>query len=117
MSLYYTLSQVPELVGLTRRQRTLVYRCALEALFSEQPSSLWEGSPWILGGILGGVLAGWGVVAGIGLSHSKWLVLSTFVLGGAMAGTFIGAQLLTGRVRPYLRRVLEERKEEIAQIK
>jgi hypothetical protein len=32
-----------------------------------------------------------------------------------MIGAFIGVQFLTARLRPYFRRVLEERKDEIAQ--
>jgi hypothetical protein len=116
MKLYFALSQVPELVGLTRRQRKLVYQCALEGLLAEQPSTVWVGAPWLFGGILSGALAGWMVVAGIGLSHLKLLVIATFALAGAMIGVFIGTQILTAQLRPYLRRVLEERKDEIAQI-
>jgi hypothetical protein len=70
----------------------------------------------VFGGILGGALAGWMVVAGVGLSHSKLLVIAAFALAGALPGIFIGAQLLTARLRAYFRRVLEERKEEITQI-
>jgi hypothetical protein len=116
MSLYFTPSQIPELAGLTRRQRKLVYQCALEALFFEQPPTLWLGLPWILGGILSGALAGWMLVASIGLSHSNLLAIAAGGLAGAIIGVFIGAQILTAKVRPYLRRVLEERKDEIARI-
>jgi outer membrane lipoprotein SlyB len=115
MSLYFTLSQVPELAGLTRRQRRLVYQCALQALFAEQPSTVWVGGPWITGGILAGALAGLAVAAA-GLSQSKLLIIAAGGLAGALLGTFIGAQLVTARLRPYYRRVLEERKDEIAQI-
>ena len=117
MTFYFTLSQVPELAGLTRRQRRLVYRCALEALFAEEPSTVWLGGPWITGGILTGALAGWLVVAAAGLAHSKLLVIAAGGLAGALVGIFIGGQLFNARLRPYYRRVLEERKDEIAKIK
>ncbi len=116
MRLYFKLSQVPELAGLTRRQRRLVYQCALEALFAEQPSTVWVGGPWITGGILAGALPGGLAVAADGLSRSKLLVMAAGGLTGALLGIFIGAQILTARLRPYYRRVLEERKDEIAQI-
>ncbi len=116
MQIYFTLSQVPELAGLTRRQRRLVYRCALQALFAEQPSAALSGGPWITGGMLGGALAGGMVVVGAGLSHSILLVIAAGGLAGALPGGFIAGQLLTARLRPYYRRVLEERKDEIAQI-
>ena len=116
MKLFFTLSQIPELAGLTRLQRRLVYQCALEALFFEQPVTIWRGAPWLLGGILSGALAGWLAATSSGLSHSKLLVMAASGLAGALVGAFIGGQILTARLRPYLRRVLEERRDEIAQI-
>ncbi len=56
------------------------------------------------------------VVAGNGHSYSKSLVIAASGLVGALVGVFIGTQILTAQLRPYLRRVLEERKDEIAQI-
>ncbi len=116
MKLYFSYSQIPELAGLTLRRRKLVYQCALEALFAEQPSAVWMGAPWMLGGVSSGALAGWLVVAGLGLAHSPLLVITVFALVGLMTGIFIATQLLHARLRPYLRRVLEERQDEIARI-
>lgn len=120
MKLYFSKSQVPELAGLTRRQRRLVYQCGLEALLTEQPAMMRVCTLWLFGGLLSGVLAGWMAVNWNGLSDSvgwekKLLVVSAFGLAGAITGAFIGAQFLTARLRPYFRRVLEERKDEIAQ--
>jgi hypothetical protein len=70
----------------------------------------------LFGGILGGVLAGWLAAVSSGFSHSKLLVITAPGLAGALAGIFIGAQILTARLRPYFRRVLEERRDEIAKI-
>lgn len=116
MKLYFSISQIPELAGLTRNQRKAVYQCGLEAFFADQPSRVWAGAPWIFGGIFSGALAGWLVVAGIGLTHSQLLVIIAGGLAGAVLGIFIGTQILTAQLRPYLRRVLEERKDELGQI-
>lgn len=70
----------------------------------------------MLGGAVSGALAGWLVVAGLGLVHRQLLVIAAVALTGLMTGIFIATQLLTARLRPYLRRVLEERKDEIARI-
>jgi hypothetical protein len=120
MKLYFSKSQVPELAGLTRLRRRLVYQCGLEALLTEQPSMIWVCTLWLFGGLLSGALAGWMTVNRNGLSDSvgwekKLLVVSACGVAGAMIGAFIGAQYLTARLRPYFRRVLEERKDEIAQ--
>jgi len=120
MKLYFSKSQVPELAGLTRLRRRLVYQCALEALLTEQPAMMWVCTVWLFGGLLSGVLAGWMAVNRNGLSGSvgwekQLLVVSVCGLAGLMIGVFIGAQYLTARLRPYFRRVLEERKDEIAQ--
>lgn len=117
MKLYFSNSQVPELKPLTRRQRKLVFQCALEALLSEDPSTLWFGLPWLGGGIVSGAVVGWVAAASCGLSPSKaMLAAGAGGLVGVIAGAFIGGQLMTARLRPYFRRVLEERKDEIAQI-
>jgi len=121
MKLYFSISQIPELAGLARPRRKAVYQCALEALFAEQPSIIWICSRWVFGGILIGVLADWLIVAGfVRLPFAGWgkqlLITAVGGLVGAMIGIFIGAQWMTARVRPYLRRVLEERANEIAQI-
>jgi len=88
----------------------------LGGAFCEDPSTLWLGLPWIRGGILSGALAAWLVAAGIGLSHGKPLVIAAGGLAGAIIGVFIGGQILTAKLRPYLRRVLEERQDEIARV-
>ena len=118
MKLYFSLSNIPELAAMTRRQRRLAWQCALEALYSEQPESLLDCTLWVLGGLLGGAVAGCLAVAGNGLFDSlggrnKLLVVAACGLAGVMAGVFIAAQLQTSRLRPYLRRVLEERKDEL----
>jgi outer membrane lipoprotein SlyB len=87
----------------------------LVALFAEQPSTAMAGAPWITGGILTGALGGL-AAATAGLSQSKLLVIIAGGLAGALLGVFISAQILTAQLRPYYRRVLEERKDEIAQI-
>jgi hypothetical protein len=120
MKLYFSKSQVPELAGLTRLQRRHVYQCGLEALLAEQPSMMWVCTLWLFGGLLSGMLASWMAVNRNGLSdpvgwEKKLLVASACGLAGAMVGAFIGAQFITARLRPYFRRVLEERKDEIAQ--
>jgi hypothetical protein len=121
MKLYFSISQIPELAGLARPQRKAVYQCALEALVAEQPSTIWICSRWVFSGILTGVLADLLIVARFGLlPFAGWgkplLITAVGGLVGAMIGIFIGAQWMTARVRPYLRRVLEERANEIAQI-
>ena len=117
MKFYFTPAQAPELAELTRGQRKAVLRCALEAFFGEDPARVWSAAPWLFGGLLGGALAGWGVAAAAGSSH-HWL-LGTAIGGvaGAVLGNFIATHLLTGRLRPYLRRVLEDRGEESARVK
>lgn len=81
---------------------------------------IWVCTRWLFGGLLSGVVAGWMAANRNGLSDSvgwdkKLLVVSTCGLAGAMIGAFIGAQFITARLRLYFRRVLEERKDEIAQ--
>ena len=117
MKFYFTPTQAPELAGLTRGQRKAVLRCALEAFFGEDPSRVWSAAPWLLGGLLGGALAGWGVAAAAGSGHHWLLATGLGGVAGAALGNFIGTHLLTGQLRPYLRRVLEERGEEIARVK
>jgi hypothetical protein len=116
MKLYFSYSQMPELAGFTPLQRKLIYQCALEAFYHEQPSRVLSGAPWIFGGLLSGALAG-GIAVGVSsLTPSKLLVIAGCALVGTLLGIFIGTQFLTEQLRPYCRRVLEERKDEIAQI-
>jgi hypothetical protein len=115
MKFYFVNSQIPELAGLTRLRRKLVYQCAWQALLSERPSTMTICSCWLFGSILIGALAGWLTVAGCHLSHPI-LVVTTGGFAGGITGNFIGLQFLTARLRPYFRRVLEERRDELAQI-
>jgi len=115
MKIYFIYSQIPELAGLTRLRRKLVYQCALEALFRDQPSTLTLCSGWMFGSISVGVLASWLTAASCHLSHPI-LIATAGGLVGALTGNLIGLQFLTAKLRPYLRRVLEERKDEIARI-
>lgn len=121
MQIYFCFSQIPELKPLTKRQRKAVYRCAFEALFAEQPSTLRACNLWVFGGLAIGALAGGLAVAGgvswpfAGLGKMLPVVIAGCV-AGAVAGSLLGAQWLHARMRPYFRRVLEERKEEIERI-
>ena len=117
MTLYFSMSQIPELAGLKRPQRQAVYRCALEAFYGEDSTRVWAGLPWIAGGLLAGAVVGWFVTVGAELTHAKLPFILGGGLVGAAVGVFIAAQLQTARLRPYLQRVLQERWDEIAQIK
>ncbi len=116
MKLYLSFHQIPELAGLTRQRQKLVYGCAMEALFAEQPSMMSTAMRYVFGGLLCGALAGWGIASASGSSHLKLLIVTSAIVG-LIAGSFSGNHVLHSRMRPYLRRVLEERKDEIAQIK
>lgn len=115
MKLYFSSRQIPELAGLTRPQRKAVLHCALEAFYFDDVSRVWFGAPWIVAGIFAGAMAGWGLLSLTGLAHPK-LVIPLCGLGGAAIGIFLAAQINFRRLRPYLRRVVEERKNEIAKI-
>lgn len=121
MKLYFAMSQIPELAGLTRLQRKLVYQCGLEACLAERPSLMWRGGFWLFGGLLAGAVAGWVAVTQTGLASSvgakhPLLFAGACGLAGVLTGIFIGTQIFTAQLRPYLRRVLEERRDEIARI-
>lgn len=113
MKLYLTPAQAPELAGLTRRRRKAVMRCALQAFFGEEPSRVWSGAPWLFGGLLGGALAGSGTAAAAGPGIPWFLGAAIGGIAGATLGNFIATHLMTERLRPYFRRVLEERRDEI----
>ncbi len=122
MQIYFCFSQIPELKPLTKRQRKAVYMCAYEALFAEQPSTMANCNYWVFGGIACGALAGGLAVAGGVSWHFAALgktlpVIIAACLAGAVAGSLLGSHWLHGRMRPYFRRVLEERKEEIEKIR
>jgi hypothetical protein len=121
MKVYFTYRRIPELAGLTARQRKLVYRCALEAFFADNPSSIQVCTVIMSASILVGVLAGWLVATRTCLTgpawwQTKWFVVALSGLAAAALGNFAGNQWMTARLRPYLRRVLERRSLEIAQI-
>jgi len=122
MKAYFFTFQIPELKPLNKRQRKAVYICAFEALFAEQPSTMRMCNLWVFGGLAIGAMAGGLAVAG-GVSWpfaalGKTLpVVIAGGLAGFVAGSLQGAQWLHARMRPYFRRVLEERKEEMEQIK
>lgn len=112
MTLYLAESQIPELATLSRRQRRFVRQGAFAMLRSEQPSAA------SICGVLAGSFAAGLAVAGNGLSHvagleHKLIVMVAFGLAGAIVGAFIGAQLLTHRLRPYFRRFIQEHIDEI----
>jgi len=115
MKLYFKSAQIPELAGLTPQQRKAVFQCALEAFYFEDPSRVWFGSRWIVAGILCGTTAGWGLTSLPGFSHPKLLV-SLCGLAGLAVSIFFAQQVHTELLRAYLRRVLEQRKDEIARI-
>lgn len=92
-----------------------VFQCALEAFYFDDLSRVWFGAPWILAGIIGGAMLGWGLVSFADLSHAK-LLITLCCLGRAVIGIFLATQINFTRLRPYLRRVVEERKNEIARI-
>ena len=121
MKLYFALSQIPELAGLSRLQRKLVYQCGLEACLAEKPSLLWQSTGWVFGGLVVGAVAGWTALTQTGLASSTGsnhplLIVGGCGLAGAMIGVFVGTQILTARLRPYLQRVRQERQDELARI-
>ena len=121
MKLYLCTFQIPELKPLKKRQQKAVYQCALEALFAEQPAILRTCSLWIFGGIAAGVLAGGlAVASGVGWPIAPWgrtlPVLIAGGIAGTVGGTLLGTHWIHRKLRPYFRRVLEERKEEIERI-
>lgn len=118
MRLYFSYKNIPELSRLTRRQQKAVYRCGLEAFWGEHPSRIWSGVPWLFGGIAIGSLAGWLAVNRLSLSsHFKLLLIAAGGVLGALIANFIAIQILNTQLRPYLRRVIEERADEVARIK
>jgi len=115
MKLYFTYNQLPEFEGLTPRQRKAIYGCALEAYLAEDSARLRFGVPWGLGGLFSGTMVGWGIVHLTGSAHPG-LLMTLCGLGGALLALFLAGPFQMAQLRPYLRRVLEERKDEIARI-
>src|SRR5512141_2898595 len=91
MNVYFSYSRVPELARLTPKQRKLVYRCAMEALFSDQPSTLWVCIAIFWGSLLVGALAGWLAAAPTGITGPAWWQTKWFIVALAgVAGAVIG---------------------------
>jgi hypothetical protein len=121
MKFYFFYFQVPELGGLKPRQRKAVYQCAFEAFLAEQPTTIWVCTWWFFAALVGGAVAGWLAVAGGHFTQAvspngKLLAAGAGGLAGAMVFTFVSAHWMNSRLRPYFRRVLEERRDEIQQI-
>jgi len=121
MKFYFCFSQIPELKPLTKRRRKAVYACAFAALFAEQPATLRTCNLWVFGGVaLGALAGGLAVAGGVSWQFATWgKTLPVIIVGGLagfVAGSLLGTQWIHTRLRPYFRRVLEERKEEIARI-
>ncbi len=116
MKLYFSYNQLPEFADLTPRQRKAVYRCALEAYLTEDSSRLWFGAPWGFGGLVSGALVGWGIVRLTGSVHPR-LLITLCGLGGAVLSLLLAGPVQMAQLRPYVRRVLQERKDEIAEIR
>jgi hypothetical protein len=93
----------------------------MQALFSNQPSTIWVCAAVLWGSVLVGAVAAWLVAAQTGVSglawwQSKWFLMALSGLAGAAIGNLVGNQWLTAQLRPYFRRVLEKRSSEISQI-
>lgn len=116
MKLYFTFSRLPELAGLTRPQRKAVLRCAMEALFAEQPSIMFVCSRWCFWCMGGGALAGWLAFRAGVLPRAGWWLIAAGALAGLALASLIGNVLITARLRPYCQRVRQERKAEIEQL-
>jgi hypothetical protein len=116
MKLYITYSKMPEMAGLTPEQRKAVMRCGMEAYFAEDPSRVFFGTPWMLSGLLLGGVAAWLTTQGTGPGHARWLWVVLGALVGAGLATFVVGQFVAARLRPYFRRVRDERREEIGRI-
>jgi len=113
MQLYILHTKVPELASLKRAQRRLVCKGAFRLLCEERPSARW------VAGLPGGIGAALGFLVAVPLSHlvaSDGYALGLLCLGaltGGFIGAVVGALCSTGRLRPYLRRFIEEHRDEI----
>lgn len=114
MHIYFTDSQIPELSGLTKLQRRLIWRGAAVMLLQEQPS--WKSfevwfriSTFLLAGV---------IITKLGRSVSDfYLSLLAVISAGAILGITIGftrRQFAIPRLLPYLRRFIEEHRDEIS---
>lgn len=111
MVFYFTDAQVPELAGLTKVQRGIVRRGAFDLFCEEQPSARWVAGLLGFGATFGFLLAS-GLLRPLCASHQMRIAL----VGGAVAGAigaFIGAHCLMVWLRPYLRRYIEDNRNEI----
>ena len=106
MRLYLIESQVPELRLLPRRVRRLVVRHALAMLRGRARLFSWLPSlTCAIGGLAGAVIGAkppWKT----GMLSAVWSYSGLGV--GAVVGGFAGLHLQRWRLRPYLRRAIEE---------
>jgi hypothetical protein len=117
MHIYLTDSQVPELKPLPRIVRRLVIRRALVIMRSHAPLFCWVPTLFcIVGGVAGSFLGATLVACfheapatfGSGRAEQGMVwSLSGTVLGACTAG-FIGLHLQRWKMRPYLRRVIDD---------
>ena len=112
MNVFRREKQVSVLTGLTARQRHIVWRGALEMLRREHRLvDCWIGLPGGVGACLGWFL-------GLGLSHLTRFdplfsgIVTRMLLAGVGGG--FGAYHFQMRLRPYLRRFIEEHQDEIS---
>jgi len=117
MRLYVTDSQVPELKLLTPDLRRLVFRRALALMHVRSRLSCWLPVLLCFIGGVAGAFFGAALLGHFHLSRASvsgdWMVQSIVwcysgVCIGAFSGGFAGLQLRRCRLRPYLRRVIEE---------
>ena len=111
MRIYFSDSQIPELMTFPKAYRYWVRKRALALLHREAPLLTWL--PMILsalGGLAGAFAGSFSATALHGSGDITWSVFGSTAgvgIGGAVGG-FLGAQWLTQKVRPYLRRVLKD---------
>lgn len=111
MRIYVSESRVPELAGLNRVQRRIIFRRALKAMTDEKPTRKWVP---VLFCSFGALLAFFTVTYLTGsISKSpifeiddvfaRMLVRYAVVLLCGLGSGFIGQQILFSELRPYLR--------------
>ncbi len=116
MPLYITYRTIPEMVPLNKTQRKLVFECAMHAMFAEQPEMLHKGTPWLLGGTGLGAGLGWLAWTTMWPGEPKWLIIGGAAGLGLLVGNLLGNHLFLERLRPYFRRVITERRDELSLI-
>jgi hypothetical protein len=109
MRIYITDAQVPELAPFPPAARRALRHSAFQQMFAAQPRLRWLPN----GFCVVGVLVGWFTLGELPRSLYTWsgdhtgMFISTgYILLLAWVGGFAGAQWLTHRARPYLRRLI-----------